>query len=82
MKMDGFDERLEELAVTDLCLRLHARGLRCLCTPLADMAGPQEAVLPYTPAFIERWPGLPHAAPYQNPHLDWTPGGWKLRLPG
>ena len=77
----GFDEGLQELAAADLCLRLHTRGLRCLCTPLADMAGPQEPALPYTPAFAERWPGLPLAAPYQNPHLDWTPGGWKLRLP-
>jgi len=81
MEMDGFDGSLEELATADLCLRLHARGLRCLCTPLADMVGPQEAVLPYTPAFTERRPGWPHAAPYHNPHLDWTPGGWKLRLP-
>jgi GT2 family glycosyltransferase len=81
METGGFDEGLHELAAADLCLRLHARGLRCLCTPLADMAGPQEPALPYTPAFTERWPGLPHATPYQNPHLDWTPGGWKLRLP-
>jgi len=81
MEMGGFDESLGELATADLCLRLHARGLRCLCTPLADMTGPQEAVLPFTPVFAERWPGLPRAAPYQNPHLDWTPGGWKLRLP-
>ncbi|MDR0239911.1 MAG: glycosyltransferase [Deltaproteobacteria bacterium] len=80
MEMGGFDGNLEELAAADLCLRLHACGLRCLCTPLADMAGPQEAALPYTPALSERWPGLSHAAPYQNPHLDWTPGGWKLRL--
>jgi len=79
--MDGFDESLQELAVADLCLRLHARGLRGLCMPLADMIGPQESALPYTPAFSERWPGLQHTAPYQNPHLDWTPGGWKLRLP-
>ncbi|MDR2696154.1 MAG: glycosyltransferase [Deltaproteobacteria bacterium] len=81
MESGGFDENLQELAAADLCLRLHARGLRCLCTPLADMAGPREAALPYTPAFTGRWPGLPDAAPYQNPHLDWTPGGWKLRLP-
>ena len=81
MEMGGFDASLEELAAADLCLRLHARGLRCLCTPLADMAGQQEAVLPYTPAFAERWPGLPHTAPYQHPNLDWTPGGWKLRPP-
>jgi glycosyltransferase involved in cell wall biosynthesis len=82
METGIFDESLQELAAADLCLHLHARGLRCLCTPLADMVGPQEAALPYTPAFTERWPGLPDAAPYQNPHLDWTPGGWKLRLPG
>ena len=82
MEEGGLDESLQELAAADLCLRLHARGLRCLCTPLADMIGPQEPVLPYTPAFIERRLGLPDAAPYQNPHLDWTPGGWKLRLPG
>ena len=81
METGAFDEAMLELAATDLCLRLHARGLRCLCTPLADMAGPQEAPLPYTPAFLERRPGLQHAVPYQNPHLDWTPGGWKLRLP-
>jgi hypothetical protein len=81
MEMGAFDESLQELAAADLCLRLHGRGLRCLCTPLADMAGPQEAVLPYTPAFSAHWPGLPDAAPYQNPHLAWTPGGWKLRPP-
>jgi hypothetical protein len=45
------------------------------------MIGPREPVLPYTSAFAEHWPGLPDAAPYQNPHLDRTPGGWKLRLP-
>jgi hypothetical protein len=45
------------------------------------MVGPQKPVLPYTPAFTERWPDLPRTAPYQNPQLDWTPGGWKLRLP-
>ena len=82
METGGFDESLQELAAADLCLRLHTRGLRCLCTPLADMTGPQEAALPYTPAFTERRPGLPDAAPYRNPHLDWTPGGWKLRPPG
>jgi hypothetical protein len=81
MEMDGFDQSLNDLAAADLCLRLHDRGLRCLCTPLADMAGLQEPPLPYTPAFIERRPGLSRTAPYQNPHLDWTPGGWKLRLP-
>ena len=81
MEMGGFDQSLNELAAADLCLRLHERGLRCLCTPLADMAGPLEPVLPYTPAFTERRPGLPRTAPYQNPHLDWTPGGWKPRLP-
>jgi len=81
MEMDGFDQNLNELATADLCLRLRERGQRCLCTPLADMAGPQEPVLPYTPPFIARRPSLQHTAPYQNPHLDWTPGGWKLRLP-
>jgi hypothetical protein len=81
LEMDAFDESLKNLATADLCLRLHTRGLRCLCVPLADMAGPQEQMLPYTPAFVERWPGLPRTAPYQSSHLDWTPGGWKLRPP-
>jgi GT2 family glycosyltransferase len=80
LALKGFDESPGGLAVADFCLRLHERGLRCLCTPCADAVGPEEPIVPYTPAFRARWGTLLHAPPYQNPRLDWTPGGWKPRF--
>lgn len=83
-KLGGFEAAMGVLADADFCLRAWSEsGLRSVVIPDADFlytASPRPVAA--SGAFAARWAHLLRAGvPFQNPHLLWTPGGWKLRPP-
>ena len=81
--VDGFDEKLEVgFGDTDLCLRLHSEGYKCLFTPYARLIHYESASRGYHhgdphPAdrqlFYSRWNSLiERGDPFYNPNLKRT----------
>jgi GT2 family glycosyltransferase len=69
----GFDARAGAYADTDLCLRLAARGLRCVWTPHARLRYRVSQRVPADPSggayMRQRWGKTLARDPYANPNL-------------
>lgn len=76
---DGFATGFGDLSSLDFCMRAYERQQRCVIVPDADLLSFRSIVpLPIAMEFKTRWGKILSSPPYQNPYLNWTPGGWKL----
>lgn len=76
-RLGGFRQHADCPADLDFCLRAwRERGLRSVIVSGADLEYRE------MPRPMPLSAGVARAGiPFQNPHLAWTPGGWKLRPP-
>jgi hypothetical protein len=72
----GFTASAGAWRAVDLCLKLNARGLRCVWTPYAELQYAGKTAEPRSGAawMRKRWAGALAADPYANPNLRLTGG--------
>ncbi len=86
LESGGLDPALGPLADTDYCLRLAARGLRCLVLPGAEVYHAGCSPLDEEPSeaevhrLRERWGDRVDRDPFYNPNLTQQPPFWRIAL--